>query len=135
MRFVRFETLQIPIVRCIKDCDKIVDNPGIFFLKDTLELTLDLVTIIVILAIVAHFINEEKGEALDATVEKFLFFCEVGDDGLPYLDALHCFLVGIADHIATINCSAVKKCDVATTTGIYFGDNEVFVLCKARGCK
>ena len=104
MCFVWFETLQIPIVRCIKDCNKIIDNPGVFFLKDTLELTLDLIALIVISTIVAYFVNEEKREALDAAVEKFLFFREVGNDGLPDLYSLHRFLVGIADHIAAINC-------------------------------
>ncbi len=74
MCFVWFETLQIPIVRCIKDCNKIVDNSRVFFLEDTLELTLYLIAVLVILAIVAHFVNEEKGEALYATVEKFFSF-------------------------------------------------------------
>ena len=61
MCFVWFETLQIPIVRCIKDCNVVVDNTGVFFLEDTLKLTLDLVAVLVILAIVANFVNEEKG--------------------------------------------------------------------------
>ena len=60
MCFVWFETLQIPIVRCIKDCNKIVDNSRVFFLEDTLELTLYLIAVLVILAIVVHFVNEEK---------------------------------------------------------------------------
>ena len=28
----------------------------------------------------AHFVNKEKGEALNATVEKFLFFSEVSNN-------------------------------------------------------
>ena len=135
MCFVWFETLQIPIVRCIKDCNEVVDSTRVFFLKDTLELTLDLVAVLVILAIVAHFVNKEKGEALNATVEKFLFFSEVSNDGLPYLYALHRFLVGIADYIAAINRSSVKERNVATATRIYFGNDKIIILCKTRSCK
>ena len=61
MRFVRLETAKVHIVRSIEYRYVVVDNTGVFFLEDTLKLTLDLVAVLVILTIVANFVNEEKG--------------------------------------------------------------------------
>ena len=58
-------------------------------------------------------------------------FGEVSDDGLPNLNALHRFLVGIADYITAINGRAVKERNVATATRIYFGNDIIIILCKS----
>ena len=60
MCLVWLEAEQVLIVWCIKGCYKVIDNSGIFFLKNLLELALDLITLIIILTVVAYFVNEEK---------------------------------------------------------------------------
>ena len=132
MRFVWLEATQIHIVWGVKDGNKVIDNPGILLFEDALEFALDFISLLVILAVVTDFVYKEKRKALYSTIEKFLFFCEMCDNGLAYLHTLHRLFVSIAHHITTINRRAVQECYIATASRVDFRDHEILVLCKPR---
>ena len=50
------------------------------------ELIEKAIAVCIILAILGNLVDEEKGEALDATMEEGTFFSAVRLDGFPYLD-------------------------------------------------
>ena len=90
------------------------------------------IAVFIILAILGNLVDEEKGEALDATMEERTLFAEVRLDGFPYLDAS--LVVGsyVADYLLQHQTFAVAELHLATTwlAGIHhdIGNHEPLVL-------
>ena len=88
--------------------------------------------VFIILAILGNLVDEEKGEALDATMEEGTFFSEVRLDGFPYLDAS--LVVGsyVADYFLQHQTFAVAEFHMAAAwlVGIHHdvGNHEPLVL-------
>ena len=91
----------------------VIDDAGILFLKYLLETALDLVTFLVVAAVVAHLVDKEQREAFDPALEQLTFFLEVGLDGFADLNPLHGLLVAVTDDLSAVNDGAVKEHDIA----------------------
>ena len=78
MYLLRRELTQVILIILVNpDVELVIDEAGIFFLEYLLEDALGLVSFFILLAIVSHLVDEEQRQALNATLEQFLFFIEV----------------------------------------------------------
>ena len=110
----------------------------VFLFEDFSIASQQRIAVFIILAILGNLVDEEKGEALDATMEERTLFSEVRLDGFPYLDAS--LVVGsyVADYFLQHQTLAVAELHLATAwlTGIHHdvGNHEPLVLQHIARC-
>ena len=104
----------------------------VFLFEDFSIASQQRIAVFIILAILGNLVDEEKREALDATMEERTLFAEVRLDGFPYLDAS--LVVGsyVADYFLQHQTFAVAELYLAASrlTGIHHdvGNHEPLVL-------
>ena len=109
----------------------------IFLFKDFSIASQQRIAVFIILAILGNLVDEEKGEALDATMEERTLFAEVRLDGFPYLDAS--LVVGsyVADYLLQHQTFAVAELHLAVAwlMDIHYdiGNHESLVLQHISG--
>ena len=123
---------QVSLVGRVEQLDVVVGNINILLLKHLAVFTQDFIAVLVILAVLGDFINEEQGEGLDASGKQLFFLLKVGNDGLTNLDTAHILLRHITHHIPFEDGYAIGK-GHSGPQGVNLGDNIALVLFHLLG--
>ena len=104
----------------------------VFLFEDFSIASQQRIAVFIILAILGNLVDEEKGEALDATMEEGTLFSEVRLDGFPYLDASLVAGSYVADYFLQHQTFAVAELYLTASrlAGIHHdvGNHESLVL-------
>ncbi len=85
MSLMSFNITQILLIWCVKKGKIFIQNLCIFLLKDHSVLRIDLISVLIIFAILCNLINEKKRKHFNAFRKQFFFLFKMRADGLPDL--------------------------------------------------
>ena len=86
-----------------------VEDGVILFFEHDAEIAEQLVALLVVLAIVFDFVDEEQRQTLDPLIEKLFLLLEMRADGLADLNAAHIRLVDISDRLVRLERYTVEE--------------------------
>ena len=134
MGVVGLDAVQIVQIRWIEECAVVLQHSVVFLFKDAPVFAQRLVAILVILAILGHFVDEEQRQALDALAEQPRFLLQVRDDGLADLNPPHIHFRHVAHHVALADHLAIGK-GHRRGDGVDIRDGIALVLLQIVGGK
>ena len=104
-----FNAAEIFLIRRIEQSQILVQNVVVFFFKDTPVLTEQLVSVLIILAVLCNLVNEKQGKHFDSHIKELFFFLKMRLNRFSDLDSPHILLYHITDNLALANNCAVRE--------------------------